>query len=179
MYKKTITLDHEELPAKVNVLTGEVKVVESRPNNIPEGKEIFEQSGIFKKDYTNSWRFLQNNLSTLEYKVAHTLAMMARANTNSLEPLNDSSTLSELTSILNVSINKVRPILKKLFELGVYGKFEVAIPEKGYTKYWIFNPYLSFSGKIIDSSVAKLFQGTHCEKAFRDQDYSLCKIKSR
>ena len=70
---------------------------------------------------------------------------LAKANTNSLEPLNDTSTIPELMEFLQVSKNKVNPILKKLFNLGVYGKFEFVDAEKGYTKYWLLNPYLSFS----------------------------------
>jgi hypothetical protein len=171
-YSTELKLNHNELPAKVNVETGEVKVVNSqRKNNVPEGKEVFEPKALFKKDYGNSWNYLNRVLTPIEYKAAHTLAIMAKANTNSLEPLNDDTTISELMEILNVSKNKVRPILDKLFELGVYGKFEVYNVDKGYSKFWIFNPYLSFSGKIIPSDIVNLFKSTHVAKAFKNPDY--------
>jgi hypothetical protein len=170
-YETSIRLKHNESPAAIDLGTGGVRPLTPRPNNIPQNKEVFEPQGIFKKDYTNSWRFLDKHLTPLEYKAAHTLAMMAKANTNSLEPLNDETTLKELMEILNVSINKVKPILQKLFDFGVYGKFQVKEAHIPYTKYWVFNPYLSFSGKIIGSDISNLFRNTHCAKAFYDKYY--------
>ena len=167
-YTTTITLNHEEIPAKINKSTGEFTELTKRPNNIPEGKEIFEPNGLFKKSYTESWKFLNQVTTPIEFKAAYALVMKAQMNTNSLEPLNDETTLNELMEILDVSINKVRPILKTLFELGVYGKFEVYDPSKPYTKYWIINPYLSFSGKLVDSDIARLFRGTRIAKAYLD-----------
>jgi|JI9StandDraft_1071089.scaffolds.fasta_scaffold343387_1 C1A family cysteine protease len=171
MYKVEVKLNHNEVAAKVNTETGDTKLVTFRPNNIPDGKELFEPTAFFKKEYSNSWSYLQKKLNPLEYKVAHSLGILAKANTNSLEPLSDKSTIPDLMEIFNVSKNKVKPILVKLFSLGVYGKFEIVDADKGYTKYWIFNPYLSFSGKLIPSDIADLFSNTHVAKAFRDPNY--------
>jgi len=175
MYKKELKLKHNELPAIVDAETGEVTIVKERKNNIPDGKEVFQPDGFFKKDYSNSWKFLNNNLSPLEYKCAHTLALMAKANTNSLEPLNDDTTLLELMEVLGVSINKVKPILKKLWELGVYGKFEVKDADKPYTKYWIFNPYLSCSEEFVfTKEIDDLFKKTLFFN--KDLDYDLSNV---
>ena len=38
MYTQIIKLKDNELPAKINVETGEVKEVDHKKNNIPEGK---------------------------------------------------------------------------------------------------------------------------------------------
>lgn len=171
-YKKEVSLYHNETLIAVDQETGEMRDVSTnRRNNIPDGSMLFGDKAIFRKDYQNSWFFLKEVLTPIEYKAAHTLAMMAKANTNSLEPLSDESTLRELMSVLDMSINKVKPIMNKLFDLGVYGKFEVYKPERPYTRNWIFNPYLSFAGRLIKSDIAKLFVGTHCEKAFYDDDY--------
>lgn len=171
-YKKEVSLYHNETLIAVDQETGEMRDVSTnRRNNIPDDSMLFGDKAIFRKDYQNSWFFLKEVLTPIEYKAAHTLAMMAKANTNSLEPLSDESTLRELMSVLDMSINKVKPIMNKLFDLGVYGKFEVYKPERPYTKNWIFNPYLSFAGRLIKSDIAKLFIGTHCEKAFHDDDY--------
>jgi len=172
MYKVEYNLEQDEVALKMNQRTGEVKKLAVRPNNIPEGKEVFEKDGIFRKDYTNSWKFLRKQLTPIEYKAAHTLAIMAKANTNSLEPLNDDTTISELMEVLNVSKNKVKPIMNTLWDLGVYGRFEVKHVDKPYTKYWVFNPFLSFSGKLINSDIANLFRDTHCAKAFYDENYT-------
>ena len=91
---------------------------------------------------------------------------MAEAYTNSLEPLNDETTINQLASLFGISRNKVTPTLKKLFQLGVYAKFEVVKPDVPYTKYWILNPFLSFNGRTLDSDIANLFIGTVIEKEF-------------
>lgn len=156
-------LQNNEKLGIVNMETNAIKYIEKRANNIPEGKEIFEPSGIFQKNYTKSWKFLQSKLTPFEFKVAFQLAMLAKANTNSLEPLNDDMTVNQLADLFNISRNKVTPILAKLFKLGVYGKFEVVKPSVPYTKYWVLNPYLSFSGKLIYSDIANLFKGTTIE----------------
>jgi hypothetical protein len=171
MYRTEYNLNHDEIPAKINTRTGETTQLKSRKNNIPEGKEVFKSEAIFRKDYTNTWNFLKRVLTPIEFKAAHTLVLMAKSKTNSLEPLNDDTTLKELMEILDVSINKVKPIINKLWELGVYGKFNIKEVDKPYTKYWVLNPYLSFSGQIIASDIARLFSNTHCAKAFKDPEY--------
>ena len=69
----------------------------------------------------------------------------------------------------NIGRNKVSPLFNKLFKLGVYAKFEAYKPDVPYTKYWILNPYLSFSGKLIHSDIARLFIGTIIEKEFNKE----------
>lgn len=164
-YKVEYVLDNNELPAKVDATTGETQILTKR-NNIPEGKEVFEPDGIFKKDYTKSWEFLDRVLTPLEFKVVAKLCRMARMNTNSLEPLNDDTTVNYIADYFSIGRNKVAPLFKKLFKLGVYAKFEAYKPDVPYTKYWILNPYLSFSGKIIHSDIAKLFVGTTIEMEY-------------
>jgi hypothetical protein len=48
---------------------------------------------------------------------------------------------------------------------------EINKVDEPYKKYWIINPYLSFSGQVIKSDVRHLFQGTHISKAFNDPLY--------
>ena len=56
-------------------------------------------------------------------------------------------------------------------DYGVFGKFDVCLADKPYTRYWILNPFLSFNGTVIDSVIVKLFKGTHVERAFNDPNY--------
>ena len=168
-YKKEIDLNDNESAAKINLDTGEVTEFISKSSNVPEGKVIFEPKAIFRKDYTKAWEFLDKELTPLEFKVVSKLCRMAKMNTNSLEPLNDETTIPVLVDEFNISKNKVKPIFNKLFKLGVYGKFDIYRKEFPYTKHWILNPYLSFSGKIINSDIAKLFIGTEIEKAFNNK----------
>jgi hypothetical protein len=159
-YRQEIGLKHNESAAAINLETGEVRPISKKPNNIPAGKEIFEPNALFQKSYTKSWKFLKSKLTDFEFSVAFELALMAKANTNSLEPLNDETTVYQLVDRFSISRNKVKPLFKKLFELGVYGKFEVYDKTKPYTKYWVLNPYLSFSGSLISSDISRLFSGT-------------------
>lgn len=171
MYKQEVNLQDNEAVLILNKETGELKDTPKRINNIPNGKQVFEPDAIFKKDYTKSWKFMKANCTHLELSAAIGLSLMAKANTNSLEPINDETALAELCERLSVSKNRITNVLKKLWELGVYAKFEVYDPTKPYTKYWILNPYLSFSGKLIHSDIAELFNGTHIARAFRDDYY--------
>lgn len=168
-YKQIVTTNEHQVAATVDTITGEVEIVEEKEFIIPKGKEYFESNASFKKEYSATWAYLNRVLNPLEYKAAHTLGLMAKANTNSLEPLNDTTTIPELMEVLGVSKNKVKPILQTLFNLGVYAGFEYFDVDKGYTKYWLFNPYLSFSGKLINSDIKQLFKNTHVGKVFLKQ----------
>ena len=57
-YTATIPLYHNEEAAAINLETGALRTLPKKTNNIPEGKEVFEPQGIFKKDYSYSWEFL-------------------------------------------------------------------------------------------------------------------------
>lgn len=173
MYTETIKLKDNEKPAKVNVETGEVRVLEHKSNNIPMGKEIFEPKAVFRKDYTISWQFLKANLTHVELSAALSLAMMAKMNSNSLEPINDDAVVRDLSEILGISINRVTKVVIRLFELGVFARFQVYDPSKPYTKYWLLNPYLSFSGKLIGSDITELFSGTYIALAFKSNKVSI------
>ena len=169
-YEVKIGLNHDEKAVIVNTATGEMSYVKNTKNNIPPGKEVFEPKAFFKKDYTKSWQFLRDNLSNIEFAAAFSLALKAKANTNSLQPIGDETTFAELTEVLGVSINVVNRVVKKLFKLGVYGRFEVQDKNKPYTKFWVLNPYLSFSGKLINSDIAELFRGTEIAIHFHSRD---------
>ncbi len=166
MREQTIRLHHDEIAAKKDLRTGEVSEIRPHQNNIPDGKEVFEPNGIFRKNYPASWLFLDKHLTDLEMRVVNRLCFMAKMNTNSLEPLSDELAMTEVAEILGVHRHKAKKLVEKLFDLGVYAKFEVANVDVPYTKYWILNPYLSFSGRLIASDIARLFIGTKIEKAY-------------
>jgi hypothetical protein len=178
-YTQSIQLADNEVAAKINQSTGEIKPVNKRSNNIPKGKEVFEPDSIFTKDYSNAWAFLCRELSHLEIATTVRLIQLSKNNTNTLAPLNDDTTLKELSDTLQVSINKIKVVLKRLWELGIYGKFDVAEVDKLYTKYWILNPYLAFKGRIINSDIAQLFKNTHIAKAHFDAEYTYMKDKEQ
>ena len=158
-YTKQIRLKHYETPAKINVYTGEVTKVVNH-NNIPVGKELFEPNAMFRKSFDATEEFLDDVLTPLEFKVVARMCRMSKMNTNSLEPLSDSSTILEIAEELHINRRDVSKILDKLYDLGVYGKFEICKENTGYTKYWILNPYIRFQGKTISSDIKHLFEGT-------------------
>lgn len=158
MYEKTVKLKHNEVAAKIDMETGEVIRVSKKVNNIPNDKEIL--SGEFHKTFDGPLDYLVDILKPMEMKVLLKLMRMAKMNTNSLEPLSDRTTVRELSEYFGVSKNKINPVLKRLFELGVYGKFQVVRKDLEHTRYWVLNPYLSFKGRLVRSDIAALFKGT-------------------
>ena len=160
MYTRTVDLkDHESL-FKVNKETGELTELSSVLKTLPDNMEVWLPASSFHKTFDASWRYLSKALTSDELKVVTIMSLMATPNTNSLSPLNEDSSLRNLADFFNINKNKIRNILDKLFEIGVFARFEVAKVESPYTKYWILNPYISFKGKLANSDVAKLFHGT-------------------
>jgi len=161
MYKKEISFADNEIPAKINKETGELVLVESKKNNIPEGKRTFGVDEVgWRKSFDHSWDFLETVLSDLELRVVSKLCRMAKMNTNSLEPLDDATTQINIAEHFNIDHRKSKKLFEKLFDLGIYARFDVKKEEIPYTKYWILNPYLSFGGRLIQSDIAELFKGT-------------------
>lgn len=165
-YTKEIKLKHNEVAAKVNVETGEIKEVTKRPNNIPEGKEKFIADEMFAKNYTKSWNFLLDNLSAVELKIAIKMSVMAEINTNSLSPLDNNTTIRELSEFFDIGINGVKKVFKHLMDVGVYASFKYGHYQRGIVEEWIFNPYISFKGKLINSDIKELFNKTKVAKVF-------------
>ena len=170
-YEETIKLKHHEKPAKIDMETGEVKEVHSRKSNIPEGKELWLPNASFtkligKKNSVISWLVTAKVLTDMELRVLLLLILMTEYETNSLEPLNDNYAIGKISDEFNINRNKVTPLLKKFYELGIYGKFDVKRVDVPYTKFWILNPYLCWTGRLVDSDIAKLFVGTMIHKKY-------------
>lgn len=176
-YDATISLTDNEIPGKINKETGEFTEAEMSKDNIQSGKHSdlihFEPDAIFAKTFPAGWNWLYSATTPLEYKVACHLANKAHPYTNSLKPLGDDVTVRELAYILQISKSHAQMVIKKLFELGVFGKFEVHA-DKEYKKYWVFNPYLTFRGKYLQQTVFDLFKDTTIAKVYRAQKEVPC-----
>ena len=166
MYKKTISLSHNEVPAKVNMETGEIKEVLTRPNNIPNGKERFDYDEAFTKSYERSWEFLVDSLKPHELKIAIKMSTMTEYSTNSLAPLDDKVQLQHLSEMFGIGINQVKKSFKRLMDIGVYGSFKYGHYKRGIVTEWVFNPFISFKGKLVDSDLKNLFINTPVAKHF-------------
>lgn len=166
-YEQTLKLQDNEIPAIVNIDTGEVIEMKSRGSNIPEGKQTFGvQEKEWRKSFDPTFEYLDTVLTDLELRVVLKLCRMAEMNTNSLKPLNDDTAIKAIAEEFGISRNKVTPMFKKFFDIGLYARFEVKKEDIPYTKYWILNPYLTFSGKLIKSDIVNLFKGTTIEKEY-------------
>lgn len=166
MYEQRVKLKDNETLATVDTETGEFKLITKRPNNIPENKEKFVADAKFSKQYSKSWLYLLDNLSLVEIKIANRMSVMAEHTTNSLAPLDDKTTVRELADYFGIGINSVKKAFKHLFDLGVYASFEYCHYQRGHVKEWIFNPFISFKGVLIDSDIKELFINTKVAKAF-------------
>ena len=163
-YKRELKLEHNELPAIYNVETGAMEIQTPYDENIPHSKIIFEPSAQFKKNYSNAWKYLTEVLNNEEFKAAYLMALLAKANTNSLEPLNQDSTKLQISQTLKINKNNTSKVLDTLFKHGVYGSFNVYNDPVTYKNYWLLNPYLAFSGKYIEKGIVELFKNTTIAK---------------
>lgn len=165
-YTKELKLEHNELPAIYNVETGELDI-KSVNNDLPTDKILFQPTKRFKKDYTDAWKYLSNVLNPEEFRAAYLMAIFAKANTNSLEPMNQDTTKAKLSELLKINKNNTERVLDSLFKHGVFGTFNVCNDPVTYKNYWILNPYLSFNGKYIDKGIVELFKDTLLAKLSR------------
>lgn len=163
-YKYLVPLNHNELPAKVNAETGEITTFSKRGRRPVSPADAsmtkFENPGPFARTYNRAWDLLETQTTPQEFKVASKLSRLAAAFTNSLKPLGEETAVAVLAREFNISRRDVHKVLDKLFKLGVYGKFEVYNVNQEHTNYWVFNPYLSFNGRVIKKDVVNLFEDT-------------------
>lgn len=166
MYEQKIKLQHNEIAAKVNVETGEIKEANKRPNNIPKGKEKFDYDQAFTKSYEKSWEFIVNNLKKHELMVAILMSTMTEYSTNSLAPLDDTVQMNHLSEKFGIGINQVKSTFKRLMDVGVYASFRYGHYKRGIVTEWVFNPFISFKGKLVDSDLKNLFLNTPVARHF-------------
>lgn len=156
--EETRLCDDERL-AKINTRTGEIVEVTSRRAGLPDGKEVHYKEGKFAKRYEIAWDYLLDHLSDKELRIVTKMELMARPNSNSLEPLSQRSTVQEIADTFGVHRNNIVKMIENLFNHGVYAEFNVAT-STGVKRYWVLNPYISFKGRIIDSALVDLFRKT-------------------
>lgn len=168
-YEKLVQLNHNEIPAKINIETGELTELKPKKSNIPTYKELWQPKTAFTKNYNKviDWIEAEGIMTDLELRILWRMMRMAKYETNSLEPIGDDHTFIQLAEEFNVNRNKIKPILKKFYDLGVYGRFDVKRIDVPYTKFWVLNPYLCFSGRVVDSDIAQLFKGTVIQLKFK------------
>lgn len=166
-YTRTFKLKDNEIPAKIDLETGEITPVRNTFSVIPDDMEAWLAKDNFTKKFLILEEYLEKNLTSDEYKIVGIMSRMAHPKNNSLMPLDDTTSVRDLEKRFYINKNKINKILNKLFELGIFARFEVYKPDKPYTKYWILNPYISSKSRYISSDIASLFEGTVVEKEYQ------------
>lgn len=161
MRVKQIKLQDNEIAAKIDQTTGEVIMIKDYSNNIPSGKSIWK-NGFYRQPSVYGLEWMDKELSDIQIRIVNNL-IRKMGKDNTLEPLSDDSSIEEVASFLNVSKDTIKRHIKIIYDKGVYGKFEVSKTNKGYSKHWILNPYISTSSKLVNDTITNLFKGTEPE----------------
>lgn len=156
-YTQTVKLRDDESLAKIQVSTGEIIEVPKKVRAIPEGK-IKMRYEAFHLTNDRAMELLWTLVSPEEYAIVGRMATMADFRTNNLKPLNDETSIRELSRVFNINKARVGPMLKRLFDLGVYANVKVV--NGTMCEYWVLNPYISFKGQFVDESLASHFNRT-------------------
>lgn len=165
MYTANFKLYDNEIPAKIDLHTGEVKKITRKSNNLPPGtsKLNYKEFGILNIELTS---ILEGILTNTEISILFKMISRCYFNTNSLAPLSNQTTIRELSEIFNISKNHVSKIFSKLFKLGVYAQFNIS--ENAQEKeYWILNPYIFWRGRTIKDSIFENFKNTAISKLIK------------
>ena len=161
-YTTEIKLEDNELPAKVNAETGEVKQLKKRTSTIKEGVQI-QKFDEFNKVNSRAIRFLESVLNNEELGIVFKMIQRCDYETNVMIPLNDESSCRELAGEFGINKNKVSETFKKLVNLGVYAQVKVA--NGLHSEYWTLNPYIAWKGKFIEKAISVYFANTIIAKA--------------
>jgi hypothetical protein len=160
-YEQTVKLPHNKRLVSVDVETGDMQDIPKRMNNILKGKRLVKQTN-FSKVNINAISLLKDKLSNIELGIVFQMIGIAEYNTNSLKPLNNDTTVRELSERFGVGVNQVKKNFKNLFDLGVYAQLSIARDDGN--EFWILNPYISFKGKTAEDSLFDNFQNTQITK---------------
>ena len=102
------------------------------------------------------------------------MVSMASVRSNSLKPLNDSTSIMALSETFGIHRNNIKRLLNKIKNHGIYAEFDFSKAPLSFdpndpstfndetkeAKYWVLNPFIVFRGKTIDSVLVDLFKET-------------------
>jgi len=160
-YKTELELQDNEVAAKLNTETGEIKTVSKKINNIPHGKSKldYEDFGMINIEML---KILKKELTHLELSIVLIMISKADFNSNSLKPLNDETSIRTLSKEFNISVNSVPKVIASLRDKGVFATFRITEDEP--KEYWILNPYIFWKGRLKEDSIFARFQKTKIVK---------------
>lgn len=156
--KKGLNLGHEEVLAKINKDTGEIKELKNTGVSSKE-TSVFLPKAVFTKNYKKTHSFLLQELNLEEKRVVDVLVDKAEVGTNRIPMIDNSCSARRLAAVFGINERRVKLILQKLHSLGVYAVFD---------NIWFLNPYIAFSGKTIDNNLYLFFTQTPIGLHFHD-----------
>lgn len=156
MYEKTVKLQDYERLCKVDTRTGEVNPFGSS-TPLPDDKRLHKFPS-FAKVNERAIKFLETVLSNEELGIVMKMVSRAQYGTNIMLPLNDESSLRQLSDEFGVNRRRIEGIFTKLFKLGVYAQVRVA--NGVHQHFWTLNPYISWKGRVIEKSIDAYFSNT-------------------
>jgi hypothetical protein len=169
-YKKEVKLKHNErLHSKVNIETGEEIILPNYQNNIPEGQSLLKYRRFHIKN-DNTYKLVKLGIITHEdNSLIDMMASMAEMGTNSLQPLNDETSVLLLADYFDVPRKRVIKSLDKLRKLGVFLQIKYfSDSQKKEVEFWVLNPYISWKGILKKDSIFKHFSDTTITKLLRE-----------
>lgn len=162
MYTQQLNLKDNEIPAKINLETGELTEVKAKSSFIPDGysRLNYKHFGMLNLDVTKK---LENYFTNTELSVIFKMISRCDFNSNSLKPLNDDMSLRDLADEFGISKSSVPKVFSKLFSMGVYATFRITEDQEEQL-YWILNPYIFWRGRLRNDAIFNHFNKTDIAK---------------
>jgi hypothetical protein len=161
-YKKEVKLKHNErLHSKVNIETGEEIILPNYQNNIPEGKSLLKYKRFHIKNDKLANLIQMGIITHEDNSLISMMSSMAEMGTNSLQPLNDETSILLLADYFSLTRNRIQTVLDKLRKLGVFLQIKYfSDSQKKEVEFWVLNPHISHKGVLKNDSIYKHFKDT-------------------
>lgn len=154
-----VRVKHNEVIQFINPDTGKIRELQSKPNNIPSTHTAKKMDKFFKMNNALISKLKHSGLLSMEeIGVITYMSTVSEWNTNSLKPLNDDTSLRNLSEFFLINKSRVKQVLDKLFKLGVY--MQIKIHKDDLVDYWVLNPNISWKGTLSEDSLFIHFEGT-------------------
>jgi len=165
MYTAQIKLRHNEVPAKIDLETGEIMEINKKPNNIPDGKSKLDYDRFHIKNDRLSNLVKNGIISHEENSIISLMCSMAEMGTNALKPITDDTSLLLLGDHFSINRHRVGKVIDRLRILGVFLQIRYySDSQQKELTYWVLNPNISWKGRLKDDSMFMHFSDTTITK---------------
>jgi len=159
-YEYNSKLKHHQAPAYLDTETGEFVEITTNRTLVDKDYELFKSKEKFHRTFTKSWILLEQMCSTEEIGIAHKLAIRSSYKDGVIEVINGEISYRALSTELGVDRRKLKPVIEKFINIGVFAYVKIANGDNTTSEKYLFNPYLSFNGNLIDKNLKSLFKSS-------------------